>query len=206
MATVAPQSIEELLLVRTGQVFVAREAAPGLPAGGIELSPNQLRGFDLELANLGYVASKRLQDQLACASLNELQRLLTLVQTANRNASGGTRTMQPLFRKFPDGVPDDTLTLWWDRVIVHVLQQPAQRCVLCGSAGTIHVLNPCMHMVCSVCFDGSNYSGCPICNATVDRSSPFFLPTAVKTSTRPPAATTFALLDLGNHDALRTVA
>ncbi|MBP9088813.1 MAG: hypothetical protein KBG15_22000, partial [Kofleriaceae bacterium] len=84
--------------------------------------------------------------------------------------------------------------------------QPAQRCVLCGSAGTIHVLNPCMHMVCSVCFDGSNYSGCPICNATVDRSSPFFLPTAVKTSTRSTAATTFALLDLGNHDALRTVA
>ncbi len=205
MATVAPQSIEELLLVRTGQVFVTRDGAPGLSAGPIKYSPNQVRGFDLELAHLGYVASKRLQDQLACASVGELQRLLTLVQTANRNASGGTRTMQPLFRKFPDDVPADTLTLWWDRVIVHVLQQPAQPCVLCGRVGTIHVLNPCMHMVCSVCFDGSNYSGCPICNATVDRSSPFFLAAPVKAATRPVAATTFALLDLGNHDEHRTV-
>ncbi len=209
MATVAPQSIEELLLVRTGQLFVAGDAGEG---GG--LNPNQLRGFDLELANLGYVASTRLQARLARVSVVELQRLLSLVQKANRNASGGASTMQPLFRKFPDRVPDDTDALWWERVIVHVLQQPAQRCVLCGTAGSIHVLNPCMHLVCSVCFDGSNYSGCPICNAMVDRSSRFFLPTPAATPAKPlapsgaasmKAATKFAMLDLGNHDAQRTI-
>ncbi|MBK7536756.1 MAG: hypothetical protein IPI49_15595 [Myxococcales bacterium] len=127
-----------------------------------------LLAFDLELANLGYVASVRLRERLKDALPAEMIALRQQVIEANFKATGGTRRLEPLFRRFPDGIPEDTFTLWWDRVIVHFLQEPDQPCVLCRRAGTIHALNPCAHLVCDRCFEGTNYSGCPICNRKVD--------------------------------------
>ncbi len=59
---------------------------------------------------------------------------------------------------------------------------------------TTHVLNPCQHVVCDNCFDGSNYSACPICEHHVDTGSPFFKSSLAPKSLTPPAR--FKLLDL----------
>ncbi len=203
MSTVAPDSLDELLLLRSGLLFLD-EAGPSQSAA--PLNENQLRGFHLELAQLGYLASTRLAERASRATAGALIRARELVGAAHQKATGAPRRLEPMFRQFPDGVPADTLTLWWDRVVVHFLQQPEQPCVLCRQRGTIHVLDPCMHLVCSNCFDGSNYAGCPICNRAVDEqySSGFFKPAPA----RPAAAvssTTFALLDLGNVTAEHTV-
>lgn len=194
MATAPASNIEELLLMRGGKLFVrgATEVT--------SMADNVARGFALEAAQLGYLVSQRLATQISMAPVAELQRVLQLVRTVNRKVTGGSVELVPMFRHFPDGVPTDTLSLWWDRVIVHVLQQPNQPCVLCCKTGTLHVLNPCQDIVCSNCFDGSNYSGCPICNRTVDRDSPIFVvapPASSAQAARPVSPLTFRLLDVG---------
>ncbi|MBK7537623.1 MAG: hypothetical protein IPI49_20070 [Myxococcales bacterium] len=207
MAALSPTSAVELLLVRSGQVFVhsslsASPAAlrPQAADQALDLGRREalLLAFDLELANLGYVASVRLRERLKDALPAEMIALRQQVIEANFKATGGTRRLEPLFRRFPDGIPEDTFTLWWDRVIVHFLQEPDQPCVLCRRAGTIHALNPCAHLVCDRCFEGTNYSGCPICNRKVDRASPFFAPSPPRKPGPPVDPRRFALLDLGN--------
>jgi hypothetical protein len=192
MATTKPANVTELLLVRSGLVFVETV----LSAKAV-LTPSQVRGFELELAQLGYVASKRLRDKIAFATGGELTKLLNMISVASQRTKGGHSKLSPLFRRFPDDVPSDTVSLWWGRVAVRYLQQPTQPCVLCGNIGTVHVLNPCMDLVCDQCFDGSNYSGCPICNRKVEPTSPFFRDAPAKKPTAISTAT-FMLLDLGN--------
>ena len=104
---------------------------------------------------------------------------------------------EPFFRKFPEGVPKDTEKLWWKRVLCHFMQGEEQACIFCGTIGTTHVLDPCLHVVCDKCFDGANYSACPICNYKVDRNSPFFKPSVERPL--PKGHVTFKLLRLG-HD------
>lgn len=206
MATQSPSSIAELLLLRSGLVFVESSLA-STTAAPTDLGEREklLVAFDLELANLGYVASVRLRERLKDAQPQELVALRQLLIDANTKATGGTAKLEPLFRRFPEGVPEDTFTLWWDRVVVHFLQEPNQPCVLCRRAGTIHALNPCAHLVCERCFDGSNYSGCPICNRKVDRSSPFFAPPPPRAAGPAPDRKRFSLLDLGNSAPERTL-
>lgn len=198
MSVAKPETVVELLVLRSGLVFLDEAAAD------LALDDNQQRGFLLELANLGYVPSQRLTERVARATAAELVRARDLVITARQRATGTSSKLEPMFRRFPAGVPDDTLALWWDRVIVHYLQQPEQPCVLCGRTTTIHVLDPCLHLVCDHCFDGSNYGGCPICNRAVNPGSAFVQPAPA----RAPAAVqprTFALLDLGNPTSEHTV-
>jgi len=71
------------------------------------------------------------------------------------------RTSTAVFRNFPNGIPSDTLDLWWSKVLVHFLQADGQPCLFCRRNGTTHVLDPCQHVVCDRCFDGANYSACP---------------------------------------------
>ncbi len=207
MATQSASTIAELLLLRSGLVFVGSSLSGAAPPAEADLGKREklLLAFDLELANLGYVASVRLRERLKEAHPQELVALRQLVIDANVKATGGTAKLEPLFRRFPEGVPEDTFTLWWDRVVVHFLQEPNQPCILCRRAGTIHALNPCAHLVCERCFDGSNYSGCPICNRKVDRSSPFFAPPPPRAEGPPPDRRRFALLDLGNSAPERTL-
>lgn len=211
MATQSPSTLAELLLLRSGLVFVqsslAARAKQTLAAPEAELAKREqlLTAFDLELANLGYVASVRLRERLKDAHPDELVALRQLVIDASIKATGGTAKLEPLFRRFPEGVPEDTFALWWDRVVVYFLQEPNQPCVLCRRTGTIHALNPCAHLVCERCFDGSNYSGCPICNRKVDRSSPFFAPPPPRAAGPAPDRRRFALLDLGNSAPERTL-
>jgi hypothetical protein len=110
---------------------------------------------------------------------------------------GGDRKHEPLFRRFPDGVPSDTLELWWKKVLVHFLQAEGQPCLFCRRNSTTHVLNPCLHVVCDQCFDGSNYSACPVCEHHVDQASPFFRQ-ALEGGV-PSESVVFRLVDLGEN-------
>ena len=166
MPEVQPQSVEEMLLTRSGLVF--------LSSGSNSPEEKQLRAFELELANIGYLPSFRLRSRMKSCDADSLGRLLPWCVNALLKQVGGDQKHTPLFRKFPDGVPDDTASLWWSKVLVHFLQAQDQPCLFCSRVGTTHVLKPCTHVVCDHCFDGSNYSACPVCEHHVDASSPFF--------------------------------
>jgi hypothetical protein len=180
------KTVQELLLTRRGIVFVDSEGS---------LSTRQVDAVALELAAFGYVMSSRLSERLLRCSLKELAKFRTWAMDTLRTHLGGNVEHEPLFRRFPEGIPDDTLELWSKKVLVHFEQSDGQICLFCRQTGTTHVLSPCRHVVCDHCFDGSTYSACPICEHHVDRSSPFF----GELTEREPSTerTIFKLLDLG---------
>jgi hypothetical protein len=178
----------DVLLRRLGLVVVE----PGAAA----LGERELRAVDLELAAVGYMPTSRLRARLATLPADELGRRLRALTAALAAHVGGGQRHEPLFRKFPEDVPQDTFELYVRKVLVHYLQADCQPCLFCRRTGTTHVLQPCLHVVCDHCFDGSNYSACPVCEHHVDRSSPFFKPTGFLRFQLPKEKITFKLLDL----------
>lgn len=183
-----PTTVLDILLTRRGLVFPA-------PAAAIAVSESHLQAVEAELATVGYALSHRLRSRLAQVSLEDLGIFQRWGVETLLAQVGGNRQHVPLFRHFPDGVPDDTTELWWKRVLCHFLQAESQPCLFCRRTGTTHVLNPCHHVVCDQCFDGSNFSGCPVCGRHVDPTSPFFKPAPQRDASV--ERVTFKLLDLG---------
>ena len=190
-------TVRDLLLTRRGLAFVSSKGGP--------LSEEHVRAVELELAGVGHVLSTRLRARVAVASLDELAAFRAWAVSTLAAHVGGGHEHQPLYRHFPDGVPDDTAELWWSKVLVHFLQVQGQPCLFCRRIGTTHVLAPCRHVVCDHCFDGSNYSACPICHQRVDRTSPFFRPAPERGA--PAEKVVFKLIDLGEnvHDAAKSL-
>jgi hypothetical protein len=179
----------ELLLTRGGLVFVE----PG--SGGA--ADSLVGAVELDLAELGYVVSSRLRARLATLGGPELTAARAWMLGGLAAALGADVKHEPLFARFPEGVPEDTGELWLRKVLSHYLQESGQPCLFCRQTGTTHVLSPCRHVVCDRCFDGSNYTACPVCERQVDRSSPFFQPTPAARRDFPAERVTFKLLDLG---------
>ncbi len=170
-------------------VFVSSIGAP--------LSEDYVRAVELEIGGLGYVLSSRLRERLTRCSLDELEAFRAWACATLLGQVGGDRKHEPLFRRFPHDIPGDTRELWWRKVLVSFLQAEGQPCLFCRRIGTTHVLNPCRHVICDSCFDGANYSACPVCEHHVDRSSPFFLATPEQGHSSEKIF--FKLLDLGEN-------
>jgi hypothetical protein len=191
------KTVRDLLLLRRGRMF------PESPGESVaQASPGRaslVGALELELAELGFILSTRLAAHLAHVPLAELVALHAWMTGVLGASLGANRKHEPLFRSFPEGIPEDTSALWWSKVLVHFLQAEGQPCLSCCAVSTSHVLDPCRHVVCDVCFDGASYSACPICERHVDRGSPFFLATPARTPApgRPVSPVRFKLLDLG---------
>lgn len=179
----------ELLLRRRGLVFVE-------PSGD-QLAERYVDAAEILLADLGYAFSTRLRERLAQMPLADLTVLQAWLRSTLAAKVGANQSHRPLFRRFPDDVPSDTADLWFRKVLVHFLQTAEQPCLFCRRTGTTHVLSPCHHVVCDHCFDGRNYSACPVCERHVDRDAPFFEPSADH-DRRPAEKVRFKLLDLGD--------
>lgn len=175
-----------LLLTRRGVVFLSSKGT---------VPESLVRAVALELSALGYLPSERLMSRFATATVDELTAFRSWALSVLREHVGVGPSHTPLFRRFPDGVPEDTTELWWKKVLVHFLQAEEATCLQCGRNGTTHVLQPCAHVVCGYCWDGANYSTCPVCEHAVDQSSPFFLPSPERPLPR--EKVTFKRLDLG---------
>ncbi len=188
-----PQS-HAVLLRRYNLVCVV---GGGLPT----LADNLLQAAEIEFAKLGYVMSSALQSSLARLSPNAFCETTIWLRDTLARQLGADRNHVPQFRNFPEDIPADTHALWVQRVLSHFLQSPDQPCLFCDAHGNVHVLSPCEHVVCDTCFDGSNYSGCPICNAKVDSSSPFFKPPAKDRTRLAREVVHFKRLELGNFNA-----
>ena len=159
-------ALRDLILRRRGAMILAD--------GGRAVGGNLIMALQAELAGLGYQMSYRLASAVARCSPAELQRLHQWLFATLAAGLGADQTHVPLFRRFPAGVPADTFELWFEKFLVHYFQAPDQPCLRCGHTGTTHPLSPCGHVVCELCFDGRNYSACPICERAVEPGSPFF--------------------------------
>lgn len=180
--------VRELLLTRQGRVSL-----PQMPGASDD---TLVQAVELELAQLGYVASTRLRAALGRLAPEELASQRSWLVTTLANFLGAGARHAPLFRSFPEGVPKDTGRLWVQKVLSHYLQEGGQPCLFCGATGTTHVLRPCQHIVCDQCFDGSNYNACPVCEHHVDPGSPFFRPNEMDRSLSTQEKVLFKRLDL----------
>lgn len=167
-------AIDVLLLERQGTLFIE---------GSNQIAPiNVLQAFEINLAQIGFSLSAQLAQRLRTLSVDSIGILWKHVASALLNKIGGNQSHVPLFRNFPYDLPSDTQELWLRRVLIHFIQAHEQTCLFCHRCGTTHVLSPCRHVVCDSCFDGRNYSACPICGGKVDAESDFILPTGVRGS------------------------
>src|SRR5438876_343592 len=107
-----------LLLTRRGLVF-----APEMDA---EVPGALVRGVELELAELGYVVSRRLRARLGRQTAAAMAALREWLVAKLAAALGADQRHVPLFRSFPHDVPEDTGALWWKKVLSHYLQAPNQ--------------------------------------------------------------------------------
>ncbi|MDX6281951.1 MAG: hypothetical protein QOH03_3022 [Kribbellaceae bacterium] len=119
--------------------------------------------------------------------------------------SGASASHVPLFRGFPESLPGNTETFYIDRVFARLLQEPEQPCVLCGEAKTVYAVSPCAHLVCRSCWDGSDFSACPLCLRRIDLDDPFLEPSFDETPV-PGHAERLRLLAFAPADAVRSTA
>ncbi|QQE10972.1 hypothetical protein JD969_15930 [Planctomycetota bacterium] len=179
-------------------MFLVKQGIVLLPGIEKACSGKRVRAVELELADIGYLPTRKLRERLKRCSRQELDEFGKWSRKALLESVGGGHEHVPLFRKFPKLIPVDTSELWWKNVLVHFLQAEGQACITCGEVGTTHVLKPCEHVVCDHCFDGENYSACPVCGREADLSSPFFKEGEKRG--RPVERVTFKLLDLGESE------
>ena len=165
-------------------------------AGHEKLPSDYVKAVEIKLAELGFALSTRLHTRLQTLQPKELAKLQDWVWSVLSAKLGADKKHQPLFRSFPDDIPKDTGDLWLRKVLCHFLQSTDQPCLFCRRIGTTHVLDPCQHVICDCCFDGSNYSACPVCEHHVDTASPFFKPSAAQVRGLPAESVRFKLLDL----------
>ncbi|MFJ3883107.1 MXAN_6230/SCO0854 family RING domain-containing protein [Streptomyces sp. NPDC090077] len=163
-------SVDSVLLRRLGAVYVDRPEAAASPGR------EGVRPLEGELLERGHALAPELHAALGDLAPTDLAeerlRLLALVD----RVMGSDRVDEPLFRRFPFSVPHDTERWYVSRVFALLLQEPAQPCVLCGENGTVHPVAPCAHLVCRTCWDGADYTGCPVCHRRVDPADPFLHP------------------------------
>ncbi|MEU4098456.1 MXAN_6230/SCO0854 family RING domain-containing protein [Streptomyces sp. NPDC026673] len=167
----APRTLAAVLLARRGAVYLP--AAPARPSlattAGVAL-------LEADLLDRGHLMAPALREALAASGEAALAAAGRALLADLDRALGADRPHVPLFRDFPASTPRDTFAFYVDRVLTLLFQHPEQPCVLCGTEGTVHAVSPCAHLVCRSCFDGADFSACPVCHRGIDADDPFLRP------------------------------
>lgn len=103
-------------------------------------------------------------------------------------------------------MPGNTETFYVNRVFARLLQEPEQPCVLCGEVGKVHPVSPCAHLVCRSCWDGADFSACPLCLQRIDPDDPFLEPGFDDVPADPVDGDRLRLLGLAPRDAAQLAA
>jgi hypothetical protein len=170
--TVVPsRSLAAVLLDRRGAVYLPRaDRAASLDShAGVAL-------LEADLLERGFLVAAPLRAALAALEPRALATTGTELIADLDRALGVDRPHVPLLRGFPDSTPEDTYGHYVRRMLVLLFQHPEQPCVLCGTPGGVLPVSPCAHLVCGSCFDGADFSACPICERRIDPADPFLKP------------------------------
>ncbi len=176
------QAIRTLLLARTHIVVMDPDQVAD--AATRPMTDGDLEKFEDELAQLGFVMSLDLAMSIRRLPNQAIQELRNWMFDTLAKTVGAHRPHVPLYRAFPEGTPANTKTLLLKRILTWLLTNPAQPCPWCGEIKNVCALDPCGHLVCRTCWDGGNYTGCPICHRRVNMPDPFVTPTPTATTER----------------------
>ncbi|NOJ79689.1 MXAN_6230/SCO0854 family RING domain-containing protein [Myxococcus xanthus] len=170
-----------LLLRTTGLVFLPSGLAP---SGDAQAREQGMEALEADLAGVGYTLDGALRGALLALPTEVMAASGRFIYDNCAALRGANRPFVPLFRNFPESVPHDTRQLYVQRMLGWLFQSPEQPCIHCGAQGAVRALSPCAHLVCERCYDGSDYSACPICHRRLSPSEPFLKPTALKAAER----------------------
>jgi len=137
---------------------------------------SDIEKFEDELAQLGFVMSLDLAMTLRRLPFHAMQETRGWIFDTLAKELGAHRPHVPLFRAFPEGVPENTRALYLRRILTWLCTVPEHPCPWCGEVKAIGALDPCGHLVCRSCWDGGNYAGCPVCHRRVALGDPFLRP------------------------------
>lgn len=166
------------------------------PGGGPDARTDEvIERTEARAAELGYVLSGGLRAALRVIPSVELAGHADTLLGLLAHERGAHVAHVPLFRRFPDTVPEDTTALFVERTLAHVFASPEQPCLNCTNLDHVYVLDPCGHLVCASCWDATDYSGCPICHRRIAHDSPFLQPAPPREPLWDPRPLT--LLDIG---------
>lgn len=193
-ATLTSNPAVTAALLRHG--LIAVPAGDGRGARNPDTIEAGIRTLEIDLLDRAALLAAPARAALARLSVPQLRTVGAALIAALDAQRGADVVHRPLFRSFPNRIPADTSALWLARVFSWLLQQPNQPCVLCGTAGTVHPVNPCGDLVCGACFDGGNYDGCPICNQRIDADDPFLTASSVEPDSTRPVSGVLRLLTL----------
>ena len=184
--TTAPDvadSPQRILLHRRGAVYLSHWP----DATATPVNEPGVRLLEADLLDRRWLLDAQLRDALTRIDPIELVAVGSALLADCDALLGADRPHVPLFRNFPSSTPQNTDAFFVDRVLSLWFQEPDQPCVLCGSSGHVQPVRPCGHLVCSACFDGSDFSACPICHRRIDLGDPFLRPSQPR-ATAPAAA------------------
>ncbi|MFI2345800.1 MXAN_6230/SCO0854 family RING domain-containing protein [Streptomyces sp. NPDC019443] len=165
-----PRSLAAVLLSRRGALYPPTPAAAAIPAGG------DVALLEADLVDRGYLMAPPLRAAFAALDASTLGAVGRELLCDIDSALGADRPHVPLLHGFPDSTPHDTNAHYVDRVLTVLFQRPEQPCVLCGTVESVVPVSPCAHLVCGACFDGADFSACPVCERRIDPSDPFLRP------------------------------
>ncbi|MEV4332019.1 MXAN_6230/SCO0854 family RING domain-containing protein [Streptomyces sp. NPDC049597] len=169
--TTTPRSLAAVLLARRGVVHLPEAGDVFEPAGHVGAAL-----LEADLVERGYLVAAPLRAAFAALDARALGAVgRALLQDIDRE-TGADRPHEPLLRGFPDSTPRDTYAHYADRVLTVLFQRPEQPCVLCGTVDSVVPVAPCAHLVCGSCFDGADFSACPVCERRIDPADPFLRP------------------------------
>lgn len=157
---------------RLAAVMLARAGRLHLPAGEA-VDDGFVDHLEIDLAERGWLLDPAARSGLAALGGAQRTAWADWLLAAVDADSGADRNHVPLFRGFPHSTPVDTTELFIRRVLSFLIQEPDQPCVLCDTVGSVAPVSPCGHLVCRACFDGSDYSACPICHRRLSTDDPF---------------------------------
>ncbi len=167
-------AIRTLLLARTHVVVLDPDVAAA--AATRPSRDGDVEKFEDELAQLGFVMSLDLAITIRRMPNQAIQELRNWLLVTLGKTLGAHRPHVPLFRGFPAATPGDPPTLFLRRVISWLNTRVDHPCPWCGETKAIRALDPCGHLVCSTCWDGGTFAGCPICHRRVAIGDPFIKP------------------------------
>ncbi|WP_277744349.1 MXAN_6230/SCO0854 family RING domain-containing protein [Streptomyces sp. LX-29] len=202
--TGARRGLAATLLARRGAVYLPAAAGP---RPGTEPHPLVAAGvtlLEVELLDRGWLTAPGLRHALTALDPETLAAEGRALLADLDHALGADRDHTPLFRDFPESTPADTVAFYADRVRSLLLQAPEQPCVHCGAETTVRALSPCAHLVCAACFDGADFSACPLCHRRLDARDPFLRPERTRRPAHPDRALPARLRVLhhgGDHTA-----
>jgi hypothetical protein len=166
--------IRTLLLARTHVVVMDPDlvaSASTRPQRGTEAE-----SLEDELAQLGFIMSIDLASMVRRVPHHAILELRGWIHDTLAKQVGAHRPHVPLFRNFPEGVPSDTPSQYLRHIVSWLATSANQPCPWCGEVKTVGALDPCGHLVCRACWDGTGYTSCPICHRRVTLDEPFISP------------------------------